>query len=120
MKGLEQFVCCGWYYKVYVLCSFLSDVIPVSNSYLDQSAWLKMAHHRPSPSTKPVPALFLGSCVFVLCETEAGTCSASQIKEPKDQATAENFHVPCPLGLWSCSFCHGHKSHAFASGQEFP
>lgn len=83
-KGLEQFICCGWYYKVYILCSSFYDVVLVSNSCVDHPAWHKMAHHRPSPSTKPVPALFLGCCVFVWCETEAGTCSASQIKIPKD------------------------------------
>lgn len=44
----------------------------------------EMARHSPSPCTKPVPALLLGYCVFVSCETVARTCSASQIKIPND------------------------------------
>lgn len=38
LHELEQFVCCGWYYRAYIRCSFLPDVVLVPNSYLDHPA----------------------------------------------------------------------------------
>lgn len=118
MKGSEQFACCGWYYEVYMPCSFFMMSLFLTHACMGHPDWHEMAFHSPSPCTKPVPALLLGCCVFVWCETEAGTCSTSQIKILYDQATRWNLPaVPWPLSLGSCSCWDGCEAHSLASEQ---